>query len=107
MPIAELVEAATYAHHDGGERVRMAGPPIKLRANAALSLSMVLHELCTNATKYGPLSVDDGHITIDWSVGGNSDDPTFNLGWREFGGPLVSAPTWRGFVSRLIDTSIA
>ena len=106
-PIADIVEQATAVHHHGGDRVRMAGPSINLKARAALSLSMVLHELCTNATKYGALSVNDGHVAIDWSVSGDPNDLTFAFSWCESGGPLVSPPTRRGFGSRLIETSVA
>jgi PAS domain S-box-containing protein len=105
VPIRDVVDGATAAHHDGTDRVRMSGPVIKLQARAALALSMVLHELCTNATKYGALSVESGHVAIDWSVSGDQNDLTFDLSWQEEGGPPVSVPKRRGFGSRLIETS--
>ena len=69
---------------------------------AALSLSLLLHELATNAVKYGALSADAGHVEVRWSVDGEA----FKLSWREFGGPPPAAPDRRGFGSRLIGMGI-
>jgi two-component sensor histidine kinase len=64
---------------------------------------MTLHELCTNATKYGALSVEAGHVTIIWRV----VEGRFLLRWQEHGGPAVSPPARQGFGSRLIQRSLA
>ncbi len=74
---------------------------------AALALSLALHELCTNAAKYGALSVDAGQVEITWHVVGDGDDALFRFRWQESGGPLVKAPERRGFGSRLIERSLA
>ena len=63
-------------------------------------LSMVLHELATNATKYGALSVSGGHVSIDWSLGGGD---IVELFWSESGGPPVEKPAHAGFGSTLIE----
>ena len=67
----------------------------------ALSMSMLLHELCTNAVKYGSLSVPGGSVALAWEV---RPDGTRRFSWREIDGPPVSTPTRRGFGSRLIET---
>jgi two-component sensor histidine kinase len=65
---------------------------------------MALHELCTNAVKYGALSNQSGRVDIDWAAAGNA--PGFRLTWRESGGPKVGLPRRRGFGSRLIEQSL-
>jgi len=89
-----------------GERVQFDGPDLRLRPAVSLALAMALHELATNAVKYGALSNKSGRIGIEWSV---SDDPKrcFRLRWREQGGPPVRAPERRGFGSRLIEYGLA
>jgi two-component sensor histidine kinase len=77
-----------------------------LGAKAVLVITLALHELCTNAAKYGALSNDSGTVAIDWSVTGGAADARFHLSWKERGGPPVSPPQQRGFGSRLIADSI-
>jgi PAS domain S-box-containing protein len=100
--------AADTLHTSGpsGERVSLSGPRILLPPREALAIAMALHELCTNAVKYGALSNDTGRITLDWSL---SDDAEarLELVWREHGGPPVSPPTRRGFGSLLLDRTLA
>lgn len=80
------------------------GPDVALNPKMALALSMALHELATNAAKYGALSVDTGRVDIRWRLdaGGGLD-----LLWQESGGPPVSPPKQRGFGSRLIERALA
>jgi PAS domain S-box-containing protein len=86
-------------------RVILDGPPVTLPASAAQSVSMVLHELATNAVKYGSLSTQAGHVTLTWRINENSG--YLHLTWVEQGGPPLTAPvTRRGFGSRLIDATI-
>jgi two-component sensor histidine kinase len=83
-------------------RFRIDGPMIRVSSDAALALNMALHELATNAIKYGALSGQRGHIGIRWEL--ESDRPGFVwLSWSESGGPLVSAPSNRGFGTRLLE----
>jgi two-component sensor histidine kinase len=86
------------------DRVKLAGPEIRLAPRCALMISMALHELATNAAKYGALSGSDGTITIQWKC--TEPDPRrLLLVWRESGGPPVTAPAHRGFGARLIEQS--
>ncbi len=87
------------------ERVRMVGPKVPLSPRLAVILSMIVHEIATNAAKYGALSNDSGTVTLDWEVLGESDGDKLRMIWTETGGPHVSAPVQRGFGSRLIERS--
>jgi len=101
-----IVEGATQSHNDHG-RIHFGGPDIRLGPKAALALSLALHELCTNAAKYGALSTDTGQVGITWHVAGDGDDALFRFRWQESGGPPVKAPDRKGFGSRLIERSLA
>ncbi len=91
---------------DGSGRVRLSGPQILLPPKEALSFTMALHELCTNAMKYGALSNDAGHIDVGWTRS-RDPRPRLDLVWRESGGPPVSRPSKGGFGSRLLERSLA
>jgi two-component sensor histidine kinase len=65
---------------------------------------MVIHELCTNALKYGALSVPEGRVSITWSV--DADTERFNLEWKESGGPAVTEPKQKNFGSRFIEQAL-
>jgi len=93
----------------GGElspRFVAEGPPVRLGPQAALALSMVLHELSTNALKYGALSSEAGKVEIRWTAPRTSD-AQMSLVWRESGGPPVAPPARMGFGSRLIQRGLA
>jgi len=82
----------------GMERVAISGEPVLLRAEAVQNVALALHELATNASKYGALSVSDGRVTIDWAFNpGEPGDRSLRLTWRESGGPPVKAPERKGF----------
>ncbi|WP_267965771.1 MULTISPECIES: HWE histidine kinase domain-containing protein [Methylobacterium] len=83
-------------------RLKVSGPQVSLGPRATLSVSLLLHELATNATKYGALSNDEGHVGVSWRVDGDSDEGDLVLDWEESGGPPVKEPARRGFGSRLI-----
>lgn len=85
-------------------RIILDGPGMEVGSNKALLLAMALHELSTNAVKYGALSNNDGQIHLVWSVG---DDGSLVLSWKESGGPAVTPPTGAGFGSRMIDRAMA
>ena len=82
----------------GSDRITMAGPPIRIDSKNATSLGMALHELCTNALKYGALSNDAGTVAINWS----REDDWLHLRWQEVGGPPVPPRPSRGFGTRLL-----
>lgn len=102
-------ELAPYGDDRHG-RVHLSGPPLLLKPAAAQSLSLVFHELATNAAKYGALSVAEGRLEIAWEVvAANGKSATLHLDWRERGGPSVAPRTERsrqGFGSRLIHSSV-
>ncbi|MBB4481383.1 sensor histidine kinase [Rhizobium etli] len=98
--VREIVSAALRAHVTSqAERIRMDGPEVVLPADIALPLSLVTHELATNATKYGSLGSEYGTVTIEWK----HDHGRLLLVWTEAGGPPVSTPTKKGFGSILIE----
>ena len=86
-------------------RVTLLGPRLALTAKAAQSIGMALHELATNAGKYGALSNASGQVTIGWQLDpGAPDGGQFALSWIERGGPAAEAPKRRGFGSTIIET---
>lgn len=105
--IGNVVTAAVQSHNDDRQRFQIDGPELKPNPSAALALSLALHELSTNATKYGALSVDSEHVTIAWTVEQRDNGPILRFTWEEAGGPVVSSPTRRGFGSMLIEKAIA
>jgi len=86
-------------------RVRMSGPTVPLSPRLAVVLSMIVHEIATNAAKYGALSNDSGTVRLDWEIITENGKPKLRLVWAEAGGPHVTAPVQRGFGSRLIERS--
>jgi two-component sensor histidine kinase len=82
-----------------GDRIELAGPDVPLGPRTTVALSLVLHELATNAIKYGALSVPEGGVSLQWQL----DAGGLVIRWREAGGPPVAAPQRSGFGSRLID----
>ncbi|RDJ05844.1 PAS domain S-box protein [Rhizobium grahamii] len=88
------------------ERFSISGPSIRLVPRAVVSISLALHELATNAAKYGALSVPEGQISVHWSIA-NDDPQQLTLRWQETGGPKVNEPARKGFGSRLIENLLA
>lgn len=108
VDLAELIGEAVYGHVGQGERVKIEGPAVRLAPKTAVTIAMALHELSTNAAKYGALSVDGGQIAINWSfTPGDGALPVLRLSWQEAGGPPVVAPRRRGFGSRMIERALA
>lgn len=103
--IAAVIHTAVrpFAEH-GAQRFTLAGAPVELHAKAALSLAMAMHELSTNAAKYGALSTEAGRVAIGWAL---TEGQQIVITWRESGGPAVSAPTNKGFGSRMIERALA
>ena len=89
----------------GAARVACEGADIGLSANKALLLTMVLHELGTNAVKYGALSIECGRVAVNWRLA-VAEQPTLRLEWVESGGPAVTPPSHRGFGSRMIAAAL-
>jgi two-component sensor histidine kinase len=87
------------------ERIKMLGPKVPLSPRLAVVLSMIVHEIATNAAKYGALSKDTGNVALDWEVIEENPKRKLRMIWCETGGPPVTAPVHRGFGSRLIERS--
>ena len=85
------------------DRITLTGPDVALGARAALALALMLHELGTNAVKYGALSTVEGSVLLDWQVA----DYQLSMTWRECGGPPVQQPARRGFGSKLLRLGLA
>ncbi|WP_162244715.1 PAS domain-containing protein [Aureimonas sp. Leaf454] len=104
----EIVDR-TVGPHGGssGSRFHLQGPDVVLDPKSALAMSMALHELCTNAVKYGSLSVEAGHVEVTWRAIPSMNGLMLSVVWREVGGPVVTMPTRRGFGSRLIERGLA
>ena len=95
-------ELAPYSEKDV-RRVRIEGPQVLVEPNAAQAIAITLHELATNATKYGALSVPDGQVALQWL---HEADGRLILRWREMGGPAVKMPAHQGFGTRIIEGMI-
>ena len=106
--LRELVVAAleAYSSYAGASRFQIDGVELKLRPKALLALSMAVHELATNAVKYGALSNDDGRVAIRWELT-PGPERHFRFVWKESGGPPVTPPHRRGFGSRLVEEGLA
>lgn len=90
------------------ERVTMHGPNIVVAPQTAVSIAMTIHELCTNAIKYGALSNDTGTVDVRWTVSPETDGLVdLRIDWSESGGPAVTPPTRRGFGTRLIERGLS
>jgi PAS domain S-box-containing protein len=96
-------ELKPYLGEDGGQ-VRLEGPEVALRAEAAQSIAMVMHELTTNAVKYGALASDRGSVAVDWSLAG---DGAMRLTWAETGAKGVTPPATRGFGVGMVQRALA
>jgi len=88
------------------EKFNVSGPNIELSPRAVVSLSLALHELATNAAKYGALSAPEGQVSVEWSLEQGAP-ARLMLRWQETGGPTVAPPTRKGFGSRLIENLLA
>ncbi|MGK6317756.1 PAS domain-containing sensor histidine kinase [Neorhizobium sp. DT-125] len=100
-------EVLTPLAGEAAKRINIDGPPVALNPRAALSLTMALSELATNAVKYGALSSEVGSLSVAWQLEGETEDsPRLILEWCEHGGPPVKPPTRRGFGTRLMERCI-
>jgi two-component sensor histidine kinase len=105
--ITTVIESALAPHQGALGEIRTEGPPLKLPARQALTLTMCIHELATNAMKYGALSQPGGEVTIRWQIEPMRGEEYLRLTWSESKGPTVSSPERRGFGSLLIEQVLA
>ena len=106
-PVGALIEAALQTHRDNPGRFVLEGPTFTVGSKAAMSPSLILHELATNAAEYGALSTARGQVSVAWSIGDENGEPHCSLRWSEKDGPSVVPPTRSGIGSRLIERGLA
>jgi two-component sensor histidine kinase/PAS domain-containing protein len=105
---AELRSVATMLQPFAGDRpeaIEVDGPPVELNARQALSVSLVLHELATNAVKYGALSAPEGRVRLSWRIEEQDEGRRLRLRWEERGGPALTPPQGAGFGTQLIRSA--
>lgn len=101
LDLRQLVAEALQSY--GEERRTMDGPAVALDPQTAVAFAMALHELATNAVKYGALSVDAGRVAVSWTL----DEARLRVEWRERNGPPVTPPTRRGFGTMMLERALA
>jgi two-component sensor histidine kinase len=87
-------------------RVQIDGEPLSLAPHQAMAVNLTLHELCTNAIKYGALSTEAGHVAISWSVQNGAGARKVRLLWKEHDGPSIERPQTKGYGTQLIETLV-
>lgn len=107
VPLSELLSRQLSAFGKIDKSVFLNGPEVLLRAEAVQHLGMALHELATNAVKYGGLSKPGGRLFIDWEILPGDEQEMLLLSWKERGGPLAEAPAKRGFGTTIIERHTA
>jgi PAS domain S-box-containing protein len=105
--LREVIQSAIQPHRDNNARFKVSGPKLDLQPTPSLAVAMAMHELCTNAVKYGALSAPCGHVEIGWEVTSGDGNRHLQLRWQEYGGPQVQAPDHKGFGSMLIKDALA
>lgn len=88
-------------------RIVLDGPHVPLSSKSGLALALALHELATNAAKYGALSTSEGLVNISWTIRNIEGEDRVKLDWKESDGPRVVAPTRKGFGSKMIERALA
>lgn len=106
ISLSDLVHRQLAPHLSDPERGRVSGPVVMLEPASALALGLILHELATNATKYGALSDAAGTVAVSWTVTAAPAGSRLVLRWEESGGPKAVAPTQRGFGSQLVSGQV-
>lgn len=100
--LADVVMQALAAHVSSDSQIVLAGPEVALAGRQAHALTLALHELATNAAKYGALSTESGRVEIEWT----NEDGQLNFLWRERGGPVVAKPSRTGFGTSLVTRNL-
>ena len=103
--LMDLVSEQVLLGRADDNRISCSGPRLMLGSQVAIHLALILHELATNARKYGALSVPNGHLSVIWEVRTNGGRNLF-LQWTESGGPNVTAPAERGFGTTLLEQAL-
>lgn len=101
VSLMQVISDALRPHGDA-RQIRILGPDLPIGSATTMAIALCMHELATNAVKYGALGVDDGYVEVNWALG----DGVFRLAWRERGNGPVAEPTHIGFGSRLLDRGL-
>ncbi len=104
--LLDIAQQTLLAHCGDASRFTIVGRQVQVGAKPAVTVALALHELCTNATKYGALSNDAGVISLSWEID-DTPESGIKMRWVETGGPAVVAPSRKGFGSRLLETALA
>jgi two-component sensor histidine kinase len=102
-PLQDVISTALAPYSSGDRRFTVSGPPLVVKSRQALALSLAIHELATNALKYGALTAASGQVSVTWKAEDQQGKPNFVFTWQELGGPPASEPADVGFGSRLIS----
>jgi PAS domain S-box-containing protein len=105
--LGSVIRGTIQPHSDVQGRFRISGPEVHLEAKSSLAVAMAVHELCTNAIKYGALSVTGGTVLVGWTIEASEGSEYLHLEWRELEGPPVVSPDHKGFGSILIKEALA
>lgn len=106
VPLTAVVELTVSPYNgDGATRIDVTGAEIVVSRDAGTTIALCLHELVTNAIKYGALSQPEGHVEIAWTIAAN-DRSEFSLTWVEVGGPIVREPTRQGYGTRYVRSAL-
>jgi PAS domain S-box-containing protein len=105
--LEEIIRDILALHAGPENRIQIEGPPVQVAASVVPLFNMAFHELATNATKYGALSVPGGKVGVCWQIQADEAGPALWLTWLESGGPVVRLPPRRGFGSMLIEQALA
>ncbi len=103
----EIIEGAIQGSGVSSDRVKTNGPLVNIPASSVVTISLAIHELCTNALKYGALSVPPGSVSITWDLEQTDQGRQFLFEWKEADGPTVIPPQRKGFGSSLLERGLA
>lgn len=101
-PLHDVISTALKPYRTSEAQISVSGPPVFLKSQQAIGLCLAIHELATNAIKYGSLGQANGRVSISWSVDDRAPERLFNFVWQEVDGPPAYEPKQAGFGSRLI-----
>jgi two-component system, chemotaxis family, CheB/CheR fusion protein len=102
-----VVEELLSYHAREGEQLQISGPSIRLQPKSAETLALALHELATNAVKYGALTKPEGRVAVTWQIDRDDGTPALVIDWIEKDGPKIGEPSRRGFGSELLEQTLA
>ncbi|GGG22322.1 histidine kinase [Rhizobium wenxiniae] len=107
VSLSSVIAMTVAPYNTGGlSRINFNGPDVFISRTSATTIALCLHELTTNAIKYGALSQKDGIVDVTWSISAEVS-PVFSLNWTETGGPAVAEPTRQGYGTKYVRSALA